>query len=175
MATSQGWKILSCTVGRPTVQLKQEKSLDYSNYRRSSTSLNGFSLNISESINSWWRSTRGTRRKSNSMRRIRSPSGNSSTSSRSKAGNISNSRSKNGNHRNSSCSRKSKEISKWKDNDEIIFHVTNDIKSCRCTSSSLGVTAKAGASNSLTGKKIEDCSETMYPLETECLTSPLRD
>jgi len=89
------------------------------------------------------------------MRRIRSPSGNSSTSSRSKAGNISNSRSKNSNHRNSSCSRKSKEISKWKDNDEIIFHVTNDIKSCRCTSSSLGVTAKAGASNSLTGKKIE--------------------
>jgi len=45
-----------------------------------------------------------------------------------------NSRSKNGNIRSSRCSRKSKEIIKCKDNNKIIFHTTNDIRSCRYTS-----------------------------------------
>ena len=47
-----------------------------------------------------------------------------------------NSRSKNGNIRSRRYSRKSKEIIKCKDNNKIIFHTTNDIRSGRYTSSS---------------------------------------
>ena len=75
-------------------------------------------------------------RRIKSRRRIRCTSGSSSTSSRSRNGYIRNSKSNNGNIRSSSCSRKSKEISKCKDKDMIILHTTNNIRSCRCTSSS---------------------------------------